>query len=101
MICLCPPGVAVLILLMTFLVTVLGTSIIGLILRIQKGKLQRQNGDIWWQIDYNAITILPQDKVRPHLAQTSTSLLTSGDLWKGPLPGAYENRGRLIYKVST
>ncbi|XP_005874626.1 PREDICTED: guanylate cyclase 2G-like [Myotis brandtii] len=55
-------GVTVLILLMTFLVTVLGTAIIGLILRIQKGKLQRQNGDIWWQIDYNAITILPQDK---------------------------------------
>ncbi|XP_054584780.1 guanylate cyclase 2G-like [Eptesicus fuscus] len=55
-------GVTVMILLMTFLVTVLGTAIIGLILRMQKGKLQRQNRDIWWQIDYNAITILPQDK---------------------------------------
>ncbi|XP_045438174.1 guanylate cyclase 2G-like [Pipistrellus kuhlii] len=55
-------GVTVMILLMTFLATVLGTAIIGLTLRMQKGKLQRQNRDIWWQIDYNAITILPQDK---------------------------------------
>ncbi|XP_054437198.1 guanylate cyclase 2G-like [Pteronotus mesoamericanus] len=50
------------ILVMTFLVTVLGTAIVGLILRMQKGKRQRQNRDIWWQIIYDDITILPPNK---------------------------------------
>lgn len=88
MIYLCPPGATAVILTMAFLITVLGTVIIGLILRIQKGKQQRQNRNIWWQIKYNDITILPQDKVRPHLVQMSTFLLTSGDVWKGLQLGA-------------
>ncbi|XP_073097766.1 guanylate cyclase 2G-like [Manis javanica] len=55
-------GVAVLILMMTLLMTVLGAVIIGLILRMQRGKLQRQNTDIWWQINHDDITILSQHK---------------------------------------
>ncbi|XP_066094743.1 guanylate cyclase 2G-like [Saccopteryx bilineata] len=54
-------GTAV-ILTVTFLITVLGTAIVCLILRVQKGKLQRQNRDIWWWINYDDITILPQNK---------------------------------------
>lgn len=65
---------------MTLLITVLEAVIIGLILRMQRRKLQRQNKDIWWQINYDDITILPQNKVRPQLAQTSSFLLTAGDL---------------------
>lgn len=73
MTCLCPPGVTAVILTMALLVTVLGTVIIGLILKMQSGKLQKQNKDIWWQINYDDITILPQNEVRPHLARISIS----------------------------
>ncbi|KAK2493819.1 hypothetical protein MC885_013623, partial [Smutsia gigantea] len=54
--------VAALILMITLLITVLGAVIIGLILRMQRGKLQRQNTDIWWQINHDDITILSQHK---------------------------------------
>lgn len=82
------------ILAVTLLIIVLGAVLIGLILRMQRGKWLRPNKDIWWQIDYDDITIMPQSKVRPHLAQASTLLLTAGDLWKGHHLGAYKNRGR-------
>lgn len=81
------------ILTITPLISVLGAVIVGLILRMQRGKWLRPNQDIWWQIDYDDITILPQSKVRPHLAQASTLLLTAGDLWKGHHLGACESRG--------
>uniref|UniRef100_A0A673T9Q8 Guanylate cyclase n=1 Tax=Suricata suricatta TaxID=37032 RepID=A0A673T9Q8_SURSU len=55
-------GVTAVILTMTLLITVLGTVIIGLSLRIQRGRLQRQKKDIWWQINYDDITILPPNK---------------------------------------
>lgn len=67
MTCLCPPGVTAVILTTTLLITVLGAVIIGLILRMQSGKLQEQNKDIWWQINYDDITILAQNKVKPRL----------------------------------
>lgn len=93
MLCLCPLGVTAVIFTLTLLITILGDVIIGLILRIKRGKLQRQNKDIWWQINYDYITILPQSKVRPRLAQTSTFLLTAGAPWKGPELGACEGAG--------
>ncbi|XP_042636977.1 guanylate cyclase 2G-like [Orycteropus afer afer] len=34
----------------------------GLILRRQRGKRRRQHKDTWWQINYDDITILPQNK---------------------------------------
>lgn len=92
MTCLCPLGVTAVILTTTLLITALGAAIIGLILKMQRGKLLRQNKDVWWQIRYDDITILPQNKVRTHLAQTSF-LLTAGDLWRGLHLGAYESRG--------
>ncbi|KAF3827920.1 hypothetical protein GH733_001155 [Mirounga leonina] len=55
-------GVTAVILTTTLLITVLGAVIIGLILRMQSGKLQKQNKDIWWQINYDDITILAQNK---------------------------------------
>ncbi|XP_069316280.1 guanylate cyclase 2G-like [Eulemur rufifrons] len=55
-------GVTGVTLTVTLLMTTVGAAIVGLILRMQKGKLQRQNKDIWWQINYNNITILPQNK---------------------------------------
>ena len=73
MTCPCPPGVTAVILAMTLLITVLGAVIIGLWLRIQRGKLQRRKEDIWWQINYDDITILPPNKVRPQPAQIATS----------------------------
>ena len=48
---------------------------------------------VWWQINYDDITILPQSKVRPRLAQTSTFLLTACASWKGPELEAYEGTG--------
>lgn len=66
------------ILTMTFLITILGAVITGLILRMQEGKLLRQHKDICWQIKYDNVTIFSQDKVRPHLVQTSTLLLVDG-----------------------
>ncbi|KAF6109518.1 hypothetical protein HJG60_010791 [Phyllostomus discolor] len=72
-------GVTPVILTMTFLISVLGTAIIGLILRMQKGTLQRQNRDIWWQINYDEITILPQNK----LAQKGTPV-SRGDSSNAP-----------------
>ncbi|XP_077635655.1 guanylate cyclase 2G-like [Crocuta crocuta] len=62
MTCLCPPGVTAVILTMTLLITALGAIIIGLLLRMQREKLQRQKKDIWWQINYDDITILPPNK---------------------------------------
>nr|XP_012626922.1 guanylate cyclase 2G-like isoform X3 [Microcebus murinus] len=55
-------GVTAVTLTVTLLVTALGATIVGLILRMQRGKLQRQDKDIWWQINYDNITILPQNK---------------------------------------
>ncbi|ELW62084.1 Guanylate cyclase 2G [Tupaia chinensis] len=55
-------GVTALILTMTLLVSVLGAGIIGLILRMQRAKLQRQDKDTWWQINYDNITVLPPNK---------------------------------------
>ncbi|XP_045047608.2 guanylate cyclase 2G [Desmodus rotundus] len=79
-------GVTPVILTMAFLITVLGTAIIGLILRMQKGKLQRQKRDIWWQINYADITILPQNKLAQRCTPVSRgnssnapSVMTSGD----------------------
>ncbi|XP_016067586.1 PREDICTED: guanylate cyclase 2G-like [Miniopterus natalensis] len=78
-------GVTAVILPMTLLITVLGTVIIGLILRMQKGKLQRQNRDMWWQINYNDITILSQDKPRRGTpasrgnSPNASSVMVSGD----------------------
>lgn len=59
---LCPPGVTPVILTMTLLISVLGAVIIGLVLRMQSGKSQKRHKDIWWQINYDDITILPQNK---------------------------------------
>ncbi|KAM7072625.1 guanylate cyclase 2G-like [Molossus nigricans] len=79
-------GTTAVILTMAFLMTILGTVIIGLILRMQKGKQQRQNRNIWWQIRYNDITILPQDKpsqrgtpVSRGNSSNASSVKTSGD----------------------
>ncbi|XP_023571362.1 guanylate cyclase 2G [Octodon degus] len=44
------------------LVIILGAAIVGLALRIQRGKLQSQKKEPWWQINYENITILPQSK---------------------------------------
>lgn len=98
MTCLCPLGVTAVILTTTLLITALGAAIIGLILKMQRGKLLRQNKDIWWQISYDDITILPQNKVRPHLTQIYF-LLTAGDLWRRPHLVAYESKDWLVYKV--
>uniref|UniRef100_A0A8C2YKI2 Guanylate cyclase n=1 Tax=Chinchilla lanigera TaxID=34839 RepID=A0A8C2YKI2_CHILA len=54
--------VAVVLLTLVLLVTVLGAAIAGLALRIQRGRLQSRNKDPWWQINYENITILPQNK---------------------------------------
>lgn len=89
----CPPGVTAVIFTVTLLITNLGAVIIGLILRTQREKLQRQNKGLWWQINYDDITILSQNKVRPRLALTSTFLLTAGDSWKRPDLGACEGGG--------
>ena len=67
--------------------------LVGLILRIKRGKLQRQNKDIWWQINYDDITILPLSKGRPLLAQTPALLLTVGDSQKGPCLGVCASGG--------
>ncbi|CAK7300203.1 Guanylate cyclase 2G [Vulpes lagopus] len=55
-------GVTPVILTMTLLISVLGAVIIGLVLRMQSGKSQKRNKDIWWQINHDDITILPQNK---------------------------------------
>ncbi|CAD7686485.1 unnamed protein product [Nyctereutes procyonoides] len=55
-------GVTPVILTMTLLISVLGAVIIGLVLWMQSGKSQKRNKDIWWQINYDDITILPQNK---------------------------------------
>ncbi|XP_060028242.1 guanylate cyclase 2G-like [Erinaceus europaeus] len=69
------------ILTMSFLATVLGVVTIGLIIRIQ-----RQNKDILWQINYKDITILPQSKSPPkgtpvsrRNSSSSSSVMVSGD----------------------
>ncbi|XP_006831546.1 PREDICTED: guanylate cyclase 2G-like [Chrysochloris asiatica] len=75
------------ILKLMILLVVLGAASLGLILRMQRGKWQRQLKDIWWQINYDDITILPQNKPsqrgtpasRGNLSSTS-SVMISGDL---------------------
>ncbi|XP_045659069.1 guanylate cyclase 2G-like [Ursus americanus] len=80
-------GVTAVILTMTLLITVLGTVIIGLILKMQSGKLQKQNKDIWWQINYDDIPILPQNEpsqrgtpVSRGDNRHSSSVMISGDV---------------------
>uniref|UniRef100_A0A667H346 Guanylate cyclase n=1 Tax=Lynx canadensis TaxID=61383 RepID=A0A667H346_LYNCA len=79
-------GVTAVILAMTPLITVLGAVIIGLWLRIQRGKLQRRKEDIWWQINYDDITILPPNKPSQRCTpvsrgsnSNSSSVMISGD----------------------
>ncbi|EPY82187.1 hypothetical protein CB1_000678042 [Camelus ferus] len=55
-------GVTAVIFPLTLGITVLGAVIIGLMLRIKRGTLQRQRKDIWWQINYDDVTILPWSK---------------------------------------
>uniref|UniRef100_A0A8C6BT35 Guanylate cyclase n=1 Tax=Monodon monoceros TaxID=40151 RepID=A0A8C6BT35_MONMO len=71
----------------TLLITNLGAVIIGLILRTQREKLQRQNKGLWWQINYDDITILSQNKpsqrgtpVSRGNNSNSSSVMISGDL---------------------
>ncbi|XP_076980578.1 guanylate cyclase 2G-like [Tamandua tetradactyla] len=80
----CVPAVVI---MLTLLITISVAATIGLILRMQKGKLQRQNKDIWWQIDHDDITILPQNKPsqRGILGSrednsNASSVMISGDL---------------------
>uniref|UniRef100_A0A8C8X438 Guanylate cyclase n=1 Tax=Panthera leo TaxID=9689 RepID=A0A8C8X438_PANLE len=79
-------GVTAVILAMALLITVLGAVIIGLWLRIQRGKLQRRKEDIWWQINYDDITILPPNKPSQRCTpvsrgsnSNSSSVMISGD----------------------
>ncbi|GAB5578784.1 guanylate cyclase 2G-like [Prionailurus iriomotensis] len=78
--------VTAVILAMTPLITVLGAVIIGLWLRIQRGKWQRRKEDIWWQINYDDITILPPNKPSQRCTpvsrgsnSNSSSVMISGD----------------------
>ncbi|KAG8517445.1 Guanylate cyclase 2G [Galemys pyrenaicus] len=84
---LCPPGAAAVMLAIALLVPVLGAVIIGVILRTQKGKLQRQNKDVSWQISYSDITFLPKNKsshratpVSRGNGSDSPSVMVSGDI---------------------
>ncbi|XP_004701339.1 guanylate cyclase 2G-like [Echinops telfairi] len=54
--------VSAMILKLTVLTVVLGAAGTGLILRLRRGRGQRQHEDIWWQINYDDITLLPQNK---------------------------------------
>ncbi|KAF6317470.1 hypothetical protein mRhiFer1_008523 [Rhinolophus ferrumequinum] len=79
-------GMTAVILAITLLIIVLGAVLIGLILRMQRGKWLRPNKDIWWQIDYDDITILPQSKppqrgtpVSRRDSGNSSSVMISGD----------------------
>ncbi|XP_054546089.1 guanylate cyclase 2G-like [Talpa occidentalis] len=77
--------VAAVMLAIALLVPVLGAVIIGVTLRTQKGKLQRQNKDIWWQINYSDITFLPQASQRSTPvsrgnSSSSSSVMVSGDI---------------------
>uniref|UniRef100_H0XL13 Guanylate cyclase n=1 Tax=Otolemur garnettii TaxID=30611 RepID=H0XL13_OTOGA len=65
----------------TLLITASGAAILGLILRMQKGKLQRQNKDMWWQINYDNIIVLPQNKpFQRENVSNSSSATISADL---------------------
>ncbi|XP_004839074.3 guanylate cyclase 2G-like [Heterocephalus glaber] len=68
------PGGTVVILTVMLLVTVLGVATVALAVRVQQGKRQSRNKDTWWQINYEDITILPQNKP----SQRST-LMSRGD----------------------
>ncbi|KFO28993.1 Guanylate cyclase 2G [Fukomys damarensis] len=54
--------VSVVILTMVLLVIGLGAATVGLAVKLQQGKRQSQNEGTWWQISYEDITILPQNK---------------------------------------
>ncbi|XP_058154414.1 guanylate cyclase 2G-like isoform X1 [Dasypus novemcinctus] len=80
-------GVTAVIVVLTLLITILGTASVGLILRMQKGKLQRPSKDVWWQISYDDITILPQNKPSQRAIlgsrednSNASSVMVSGDL---------------------
>ncbi|XP_037660627.1 guanylate cyclase 2G-like isoform X2 [Choloepus didactylus] len=80
-------GVTAVILTLTLLITIVVAASVGVILRMQKGKLQRQNKDFWWQINYEDITILPQNKPSQRGLpgsrednSTASSVMISGDL---------------------
>ncbi|XP_033617323.1 guanylate cyclase 2G [Fukomys damarensis] len=47
---------------MVLLVIGLGAATVGLAVKLQQGKRQSQNEGTWWQISYEDITILPQNK---------------------------------------
>ncbi|XP_048192250.1 guanylate cyclase 2G-like [Perognathus longimembris pacificus] len=55
-------GMSAVISTMTFLIMALGAAIIGLVLRMHREKLQNDDKDSWWQISYDTITILFQNK---------------------------------------
>ncbi|XP_021512798.1 guanylate cyclase 2G-like [Meriones unguiculatus] len=46
----------------TLLVLASVAAIVGLVLRILRGKAQSPHGDTWWQIPYESIALLPQHK---------------------------------------
>ncbi|KAM9618009.1 LOW QUALITY PROTEIN: guanylate cyclase 2G-like [Trichechus inunguis] len=61
-----------------------GAASIGLILGMQREKRQRQHKDIWWQINYKDITVLPQNKrgmpVSRENHSNASRVMISGDL---------------------
>ncbi|KAM9197424.1 LOW QUALITY PROTEIN: guanylate cyclase 2G-like [Dugong dugon] len=77
-------GATVVTLMLTILMTVPGAASIGLILRMQREKRQRQHKDIWWQISYKDITVLPQNKrgmpVSRENHSNASRVMISGDL---------------------
>uniref|UniRef100_A0A8C6RCD0 Guanylate cyclase n=1 Tax=Nannospalax galili TaxID=1026970 RepID=A0A8C6RCD0_NANGA len=77
-----PPvsGLAAVVLMMMLLILVLGAAIIGLVLKVQRGKLQRHNKDTWWQISYDSITILPPNKPSQQGTPTSRGNMSTGPI---------------------
>ncbi|XP_069844023.1 guanylate cyclase 2G-like [Dipodomys merriami] len=59
---------------MTLFIVVLGAAIIGLVLRMHREKLQNDCKDSWWQINYDTITIIPQNK----FSQRGTPVMRGG-----------------------
>ncbi|XP_059101881.1 guanylate cyclase 2G-like [Peromyscus eremicus] len=47
----------------TLLALAAAAAIVGLVLRMPRGKVQRHRGNTLWQIHYDSITVLPQDKL--------------------------------------
>ncbi|XP_051002924.1 guanylate cyclase 2G-like [Acomys russatus] len=65
------------------MVTLLVATIMALLLRMLRGKVQNHHGDTWWQVPYENITVLPQHKPSQRGSPVSRCSVSNAPTVKG------------------